>query len=92
MPFDGRRRRVLAPGKGHARGARCETTEKIPRSRLSNRSAALEVVFDLLRVLAVEPLQFFVEDAVALVDKVNVAVLVDGPPSAVVFALLSPAR
>lgn len=54
--------------------------------------ASLQVLLDLGRVLAVEPLGFLVELGVPLVDVVDVGVVVVGPASAVLGALLDPAN
>ena len=55
-----------------------------------NRSSSLEVLFDLGRVLSVEAFQFLVELHVAIVDVVNVRILVEVSTSAVLGSLLNP--
>ena len=52
--------------------------------------ASLQVLFDLRRVFAVEPLRLLVELGVPLVDVVDVGVVVVGPASAVLGPLLDP--
>lgn len=54
--------------------------------------ASLQVLFDLGRVFAVETLGLLVELGVPLVDVVDVGVVVVGPASAVLGALLDPAN
>lgn len=52
--------------------------------------APLQVLFDLCRVLPVEPLGLFVELGVPLVDVVDVCVVVVGPAPAVLGSLIDP--
>lgn len=52
--------------------------------------APLQVLFDLCRVLSVEPLGLFVELGVPLVDVVDVCVVVVGPAPAVLGSLIDP--
>ena len=55
-----------------------------------NGSSTFEVLFDLGCVLSVEAFQLLVELHVAIVDVVNVRILVEVPTPAVLCPLLNP--
>lgn len=58
----------------------------------SDGRSSLQVLFDLGRVLPVEPLRLLVELGVALVDVVNVRVVIVRTSATVFFTLFNPVR
>ena len=53
-------------------------------------SSSFQVLFDLGRVFAVEALSLLVEFGIALIDVVNVSIVIVGTPAAVFSTLLNP--
>ena len=64
----------------------------VPTQPYLHRRASLQVLFDLRRVLPVEPLCLLVEPHVPLIDVVNVVVFVECSSAAELGTLLNPVR